>query len=129
MENNKPVINNRDRLLSVSVFKKEAKDDRGQVRTYYSACLQRSFQKPEDKGSDKWQRETINLYPDDLLRLSALLAKTYNDIVGDIRDDVKTRIMGTPAPVQQSTPVAKTTASDYIQQRSGDIPFDDDIPF
>lgn len=54
MEKQKPVINNRDRSLSISIFKKDQIDNEGHLRTYYSACLQRSYQKPEDKGTDKW---------------------------------------------------------------------------
>lgn len=78
-EKQRPVISNRDRSLSISIFKKDQIDNEGHLRTYYSACLQRSYQKPEDKGTDKWQRENINLYPDELLKLSVLALKTYND--------------------------------------------------
>jgi hypothetical protein len=76
-ETNKPVVSNRDKLLSVSVFPHT--DDQG--RTTYGASLQRAYQKPEQKGSDNFERQKINLYPDELLRIAALCERTYNDIL------------------------------------------------
>ncbi len=89
MEKQRPVINNRDRSLSISIFKKDQIDNEGHLRTYYSACLQRSYQKPEDKGTDKWQLENINLYPDELLKLSVLALKTYNDTTSYVQANKK----------------------------------------
>ncbi len=68
---NKPVISLRDRSLSISVFCRE-KD--GQQT--YGACLQRSW---KDKTTNEWKREQINLFPDELLKLSALSARTYTE--------------------------------------------------
>ena len=65
---NKPYYTVRDRLLSVSFFKKTAAGADGQQHTFYSANLQRSYQ---DKDGN-WQRESINLYPDELLKAAAL---------------------------------------------------------
>lgn len=70
---NKPVIQNRDRGLSISIFKRE-KDG----ITSYGACLQRSWR---DKTTDEWKREQINLFPDELLKLTSLCARTYTDAV------------------------------------------------
>ncbi len=68
---NTPVLQNRDRALSVSVFRKES--DKGD---YYSVCLQRSY-----KRGDEWKREQINLFPEDLLKIANLSTKTYNNIL------------------------------------------------
>lgn len=76
-EKQRPIINNRDRNLSISIFKKDQIDNEGRLRTYYSACLQRSY---KIKGSDDWKREQINLYPDELLALQALTLRTHNDL-------------------------------------------------
>ena len=71
--NEKPIINRRDRNISVSVFKQE-KDG----KTYYSVCLQRSY---KAKDSEEWTQETINLFPDDLLKLANLSRCVYTDII------------------------------------------------
>ena len=68
---NTPILQNRDRALSVSVFRKE-KDG----RTYYGVCLQRSY-----KQGEEWKREQINLFPEDLLKIANLSTKAYNDIL------------------------------------------------
>lgn len=68
---NTPILQNRDRALSVSVFNKES--DKG---TYYSVCLQRSH-----KQGDEWKREQINLFADDLLKIANICTKTYNNIL------------------------------------------------
>lgn len=83
-EKNKPAITVRDRLMSVSVFKKEIIDTKGdgKLHTFYSACLQRSFQA---KDSQDWKREQINLYPDELLKLSALCLRAYNELTAFVQ--------------------------------------------
>ena len=68
---NTPILQNRDRALSCSVFKKES--DKG---SYYSICLQRSH-----KQGDEWKREQINLFAEDLLKIANICTKTYNDIL------------------------------------------------
>lgn len=80
-ETNKPVVSNRDKLLSISVFPHTETDEQGRTRTTYGASLQRAYQKPEQKGSDNFERQKINLYPDELLRIAALCERTYNDIL------------------------------------------------
>ena len=82
MEKQKPIITDRDRSLSVSIFKKSNTDEQGQTRTFYSACLQRSY---KIKGSDEWKREQINLYPDELLSLSTLAVRAYNDLTAHVQ--------------------------------------------
>lgn len=78
MENNKPIITLRDRNLSVSIFKKEGKNEQGKTETYYSACLQRSY-KPKDE--DEYKRESINLYPDELLKIASIANNAYTSVL------------------------------------------------
>lgn len=78
---NKLFISNRDRGLSVAIFKKQEVNIKdGQLHTTYSANIQRSWQKPEDKGTDNWQRQSVSLFPDELLKVAALCVRTYNEL-------------------------------------------------
>lgn len=73
-----PIISRKDSNLSFSVFKNTTQDG----KVYYSIQFQRSYKK---KGAQDWTRETINLFPDDLLKVSNLASVTYTDIVADTR--------------------------------------------
>lgn len=70
---NKPVIQTRDRGLSISIFRR---DKDGQ--SSYGACLQRSW---KDKTTDEWKREQINLFPEELLKLASLCNRTYAELL------------------------------------------------
>lgn len=84
---NKLFISNRDRGLSVAIFKKQEVNIKdGQLHTTYSANIQRSWQKPEDKGTDKWQRQGLSLFPDELLKVAALCVRTYNQLTAGIQE-------------------------------------------
>lgn len=100
-DKNLPIIQERDRAYSVSIFKRE-KDG----KTFFGACLQRSFKR--DENSD-WEREQINLFPEDLLNLSSLCLETHNSL-RRYRNDNKNK--------QQSS---------YPQNSYEDM--NDDIPF
>lgn len=106
METNKPIITLRDRNLSVSIFKKDGTDAQGRPETYYSACLQRSY-KPKD--SDEWKRETINLYPDDLLKVANIASFAYNDVLKYANAN---RPASNPHPAQSFTPAEYQAAKD-----------------
>lgn len=111
-EKTKPIIQKRDRLLSASVFAREAdfKGD-GNMQTVYSVCLQRSYRK---KGEDGWFRESINLSPDECLRTANLLVAIYN------------------ATVEYASVHKKQNTSPDYPAQSMDTPsadFDDDLPF
>ena len=69
----KPIIQKRDKNLSISVFPNNTPDG----KAYYSIQLQRSYMK---KGQQDWTRETINLFTDDLLPLAQLASDTYTKI-------------------------------------------------
>lgn len=99
-----PIINTRDKGLSVSIFKRE-----NDGKTYYGACLQRSFKR---NGSDAWEREQINLFPDDLLRLANLAVKSY-DALNQYAQQNRQAQASYPAQEISETPDA----------------FDDEIPF
>ena len=66
----KPIIQKRDKNLSVSVFVNQTPDG----KQYNSIQLQRSFKK---KGAQDWTRETINLFKEDLLPLAQIVSDTY----------------------------------------------------
>lgn len=80
-QTNKPVVSNRDKLLSVSVFPQIVTDDKGESRTLYSMSMQRAYQKPEQKGTKEYERQKISLYPDEALRFAELLRRTYSDLL------------------------------------------------
>lgn len=101
-EKSLPIIQERDRAYSISIFKRE-KDG----KTFYGACIQRSFKR--DENSD-WEREQINLFPEDLLNLSALCIETHNTLR-------KYRNENKPQKASSSYP------------QSSYEPLDDDIPF
>ena len=86
---NKPFISNRDRGLSVAIFKKEEVDIKGdgKLHTTHSANIQRSWQRPEDKGTDNWQRQSLSLFPDELLKMAALCVRTYNELAAEIQKE------------------------------------------
>lgn len=89
---NKPFISNRDRGLSVAIFKKQEVNIKdGQLHTTYSANIQRSWQKPEDKGTDNWQRQGLSLFPDELLKVAALCVRTYNELSSSLQKEREER--------------------------------------
>ena len=89
---NKLFISNRDRGLSVAIFKKQEVNIKdGQLHTTYSANIQRSWQKPEDKGTDNWQRQSVSLFPDELLKMAALCVRTYNELSSSLQKEREER--------------------------------------
>lgn len=102
--NNKPNLSVRDKALSASFFKKQ-----GEKGEYYSVCIQRSY---KDRNGE-WKRESINIFPEDLLKLSALTFRAYNVFVEEpsVKEDV-------PAAI---------TSEQYAAQSDGDL--NDFVPF
>lgn len=84
---NQPIINERDVLLSTSVFTRTVEVN-GKQKTFYSVSVQRSYKKKSDAD---YTRESINLDSDDLLKMANLLTETYNDI---------RKLANTPKPAQ-----------------------------
>ena len=74
--NEKPIIQRKDGNINMSVFYNATKDGKG----YYSIQLQRSYKKKDDQD---WTRETINMFPEDLLKLENIAGCTYTDIKAD----------------------------------------------
>lgn len=72
-----PIIQKKNKNFNFSVFTNKNQDG----KTYYSIQLQRSY---KNKDTDEWIRETINLFPDDLLKLSNLAANTYTAILENV---------------------------------------------
>ena len=80
-ETNKPVVSNRDKLLSCSVFPQTITNADGSTRPAYSISLQRAYQTKEQKGTDNYERQKISMYPEEALRFAELLRRTYNDLL------------------------------------------------
>ena len=79
---NKLFISNRDRGLSVAIFqRKEVNIKDGQLHTTYS----------EDKGTDNWQRQSVSLFPDELLKVAALCVRTYNELTAGLQKEREER--------------------------------------
>lgn len=114
-ESNRPVISNRDKLLSISAFLHTETDENGKTHNSYGASLQRAFQRPEQKGSHDYTRQAISCYPEELLRIAALCVRTYNDIILHAQQNKQTATANYPA----------------AQVDVDDVPpiDDDDIPF
>lgn len=63
-----PIIKIQDGRLSVLAFDKVSKEGKG----YRSFVIQRSY-----KVNDEWKNETINIFADDLLKISSLCDEAY----------------------------------------------------
>lgn len=83
-QKNQPYLTVRDRTLSISIFKKRVIDKTtNEDKDTYGACLQRSYKTKEGE----WKREQINLFPDEILNISALCSRAYNDLTAKIQQD------------------------------------------
>lgn len=74
-----PVKKIKDRGLSIAIFKHE---------NNLSFAVQKSWKK---KDSDEYDSKTISLFEDDLLRLSELLKRAYNESI-ELRTSTQTNI-------------------------------------
>lgn len=82
---NTPIIKLRDYGVSTAVFEWDRDGKKS-----YSISLQRSYKKKDEK---EYTNETINIYPEDLLRYAYLLQKTYgayNDYIQSMREKAAT---------------------------------------
>ena len=104
---NAPVIKIKDFGVSTAVFEWANQDG----KKSYSIALQRSYKK---KDAQDYTEETINMYPEDLLKFAALLTRTYNELV-DYRNANKPTPQATPQVTPQAAPQASAS--------------DDSIPF
>ena len=95
---NAPVIKIKDFGVSTAVFEWANQDG----KKSYSIALQRSYKK---KDSQDYTEETINMYPEDLLKFAALLTRTYNELV-DYRNANRQSAPAATQAVQQSSSVA-----------------------
>lgn len=113
-EQNKPVVSNRDKLLSISVFPHTETDDQGRTRTTYGASLQRAYQTAEQKGTKNYSRQKISCYPDELLRIAALCVRSYNDILIYAQMNKQTETGGYPAAPMDIDDVPPPTPDDVF---------------
>ena len=93
---NAPVIKIKDFGVSTAVFEWANQDG----KKSYSIALQRSYKK---KDAQDYTEETINMYPEDLLKFANLLIRTYNDLA-DYRNTNKATPQATPQPTPQAAP-------------------------
>lgn len=106
---NLPILQKRDRNLSISVFSENITDrNSGEIRTRFSFAIQRSY---KDKNGE-WKNQTINTYPDEMLPFANLITQSYNALTNYISQQ----------KAKKSQPAAKEPASGWA-------PEDDDIPF
>lgn len=70
----KPIIQKRDKNLSVSVFVNKTEDG----KSFTSFTLQRSYKK---KGEEEWTRETIHLDKKEVLPCAQILSNAYSEDV------------------------------------------------
>lgn len=101
-----PIVKLRDFGVSTAIFKWN-----NNGKETYSVSLQRSYKK---KDSDEYVNETINLYPEDLLKYAHLLERTYDAYNAYSYGEGK----------KQSSTAAAAPASDPANP-----PVDYDIPF
>jgi hypothetical protein len=108
-ENNKPIISVRDGVLEVAIFAKTFLDANNNQRVSYSFNLQKSY---KDQNA-AWQRQNINLFDDQALKITALVGAAYGKLV-----DYKKGV-GAAVSAESASPALAETADTL----------DDDIPF
>ena len=105
---NLPILQKRDRNLSISIFSENITDrNSGEIRTRFSFAIQRSY---KDKNGE-WKNQTINTYSDEMLPFANLITQSYN-MLNDYNRTQKTK--------QSKQTAAAQTAGSYPE---------DDIPF
>lgn len=74
MENNKPpVVKNFDRGVDIACWEKSTNEG----KEYYSVTLSRKY---KDKNGEE-KKESLHLFPDDLLAVAEVIRITYNDLM------------------------------------------------
>lgn len=115
-EENKPIISNRDKLLSVSVFPHTETDENGNTRTTYGLSVQRAYQTKEQKGTKNYERQKIAMFPDEALRMAELLRRTYSDLLLFVQ-------MNKPQSNGNNYPTQTMDVDDVPPMLTDEIPF------
>lgn len=113
---NAPILVASDYMMKVSVFEhnRDGKDN-------YSFCLQRSYKK---KDTDEYVNETINLFPEDVLKMSHLLDSAYAMLRGYRNNKQRNGGVYTTGPATVTTgPEAAPLPQASLVKNSTDIPF------
>lgn len=106
---NLPILQKRDRNLSISIFSESVTDrNTGEIRTRFSFAIQRSY---KDKNGE-WKNQTINTYSNEMLPFANLITQSYNMLNDYIEKQRSSKQKAASTP-----------------QASGSYPEDDDIPF
>ena len=114
-DKNKPVISNRDKTLSVSVFRRDKTDENGNPIITFGFSAQRAYR---DKNTGEWQRKEISMFPEEAIRLANLLIKSYNETLTYAE-------MNRPQRNQTEHPQASMDAPEDMPEPI----LDDDVPF
>lgn len=113
-----PIIQVRDRTLSVSIFERVTNDlTTGKTIRTYGACAQRSFKK---KDSEQWEREQINMFPEDLLKMANVFMRAYNRLVDHVNSIKSDNAAHGDFP---SSPMSDSDIPEPPAYLNDDIPF------
>jgi hypothetical protein len=75
---NTPIIKKRNGAFSVAVFEETKQDKNGNSYQSRSVVLQKSY---KDQNGE-WQRQTINMFDNNVAEVALLLQATFCDLVG-----------------------------------------------
>lgn len=75
---NTPILKKRAGAFSVAVFEETKQDKNGNSYQSRSAVLQKSY---KDQNGE-WQRQTINMFDNNVAEVALLLQATYADLLG-----------------------------------------------
>lgn len=114
-DKNKPVISNRDKTLSVSVFRRDKTDENGNQIITLGFSAQRAY---KDKNTGEWLRKDIQMFPEEVLRMANLLQKSYMDAINYLETH-------RPQRNQTEHPQASMNTPEDMPEST----LDDDIPF
>lgn len=117
--NKPPVIKNFDRGVDVACWEKIGNEG----KEYYSVTVSRKY---KDKNGEE-HKETLHLFPEDLLAVAEIIRITYNDLMAYKYKKYKV----------QKKEQQDVTAEQYKQAKDGwgsppvptNEPIDDEIPF
>lgn len=121
MENNNkpPVVKNFDRGVDIACWEKVSNEG----KEYYSITLSRKY---KDKNGEE-KKETLHLFPEDLLAVSEIVRITYNDLMAYKYKKYKTQKNQQPEITSEEYKKAKDGWETQANQTQDFI--DDEVPF
>ena len=120
MENNKPpVVKNFDRGVDVACWEKTGNEG----KEYYSVTVARKY---KDKNGEE-HKETLHLFPEDLLAVAEIIRITYNDLMAYKYKKYKAQKKEQSNVTSEQYKQAKE--SGWNDPEPSNEPIDDEIPF